>query len=73
MQVCTSIMWHGFGVVANMVNKMTTFMEERGYAPVDDFRGLALENIVSPAQLGQMLRLRELWNTSNLSRYCEKC
>lgn len=51
VQVCTAIMWHGYGVITEMLRGLQTFMEETGYHSIEEMRGLALRYIAEPRQL----------------------
>lgn len=41
VQVCTAIMHHGFRIVAEMIEGLNDFLDSKGYASVNDFRGVA--------------------------------
>lgn len=45
VQVCTAAMLHGFSIVQDMVDGLANFMDERGLATLDDFRGRALPTV----------------------------
>ena len=42
VQVCTAVMHRGFRIVEDMVDGLSNWMDEHGYARLDDFRGRAL-------------------------------
>ncbi len=46
LQVCTAVMHHGFRVVEDMIDGLTGWMDDRGYATLDDFRGAAVPKVV---------------------------
>jgi dihydropyrimidine dehydrogenase (NAD+) subunit PreA len=46
VQVCTAAMHHGFKIVSEMLDGLSNWMDEKGYATVDDFRGRAVRNYV---------------------------
>ena len=46
IQVCTAIMHYGFRVVEDMIEGLSTWMDEKGYRTIEDFRGLAVSNFV---------------------------
>jgi dihydropyrimidine dehydrogenase (NAD+) subunit PreA len=46
VQVCTAVMHYGFRIVEDMLDGLTSYMTEKGYARTDDFRGRALKNVV---------------------------
>ena len=51
VQVCTSVMHYGFGIVREMERGLRRFMDERGYQTIYDFTGKALPNILEWKEL----------------------
>ncbi len=45
VQVCTAAMVYGFKIVSEMISGLETFMDEKGYATIEDFRGRAVPNV----------------------------
>ncbi|MCW8205733.1 NAD-dependent dihydropyrimidine dehydrogenase subunit PreA [Verminephrobacter aporrectodeae subsp. tuberculatae] len=45
VQVCTAAMVYGFRIVQDMCDGLSNFMDEQGYATLDDFRGRALASV----------------------------
>ena len=46
VQVCTAVMHYGFGIIREMVAGLSQYMDEKGFATLDDFRGKALPNVL---------------------------
>src|SRR5206468_11587761 len=44
VQVCTAAMHYGFRIVEDMKDGLLEWMAEKGFATIDDFRGLSLPN-----------------------------
>ncbi|TXH36868.1 MAG: NAD-dependent dihydropyrimidine dehydrogenase subunit PreA [Rhodospirillaceae bacterium] len=44
-QVCTAAMHHGFKIVDDMISGLKNWMDEKGYATIEDFRGRAVPNV----------------------------
>ena len=44
VQVCTAAMLYGFRIVEDMIEGLSTFMRDKGYRSIDDFRGRAVAN-----------------------------
>lgn len=44
-QVCTAAMTYGFKVVQEMISGLSDYMDEKGYATIEDFRGRAIPSI----------------------------
>jgi dihydropyrimidine dehydrogenase (NAD+) subunit PreA len=45
VQVCTAAMHYGYRIVEDMQDGLLNWMEQKGYATLDDFRGLSLPNV----------------------------
>ena len=46
VQVCTAAMHHGFRIVGDMISGLSNWMDGKGYATLDDVRGLAVPRYV---------------------------
>ena len=51
IQVCTSVMFEGFELVAKLIKGLTEYMEKMGYSKIQEFKGLALQNVLGPHQM----------------------
>jgi dihydropyrimidine dehydrogenase (NAD+) subunit PreA len=45
VQVCTAAMVYGFKIVEEMISGLGNWMDEKGYATLDDFAGRAVRNV----------------------------
>jgi dihydropyrimidine dehydrogenase (NAD+) subunit PreA len=45
VQVCTAIMHYGFRIVEDMADGLSNWMDERGFATLEDVRGKSLERV----------------------------
>jgi dihydropyrimidine dehydrogenase (NAD+) subunit PreA len=45
VQVCTAAMHYGFRIVDDMIVGLSNWMDSKGYARIDDFRGRAIGNV----------------------------
>ncbi|MDH4416476.1 MAG: NAD-dependent dihydropyrimidine dehydrogenase subunit PreA [Acidovorax sp.] len=45
VQVCTAAMVYGFKIVQDMCDGLSNFMDDHGYATLDDFKGLAVPTV----------------------------
>ena len=45
VQVCTAAMTYGFGVIKEMTAGLERYMDDKGYAGIEDFRGRAVPNV----------------------------
>jgi dihydropyrimidine dehydrogenase (NAD+) subunit PreA len=45
VQVCTAAMVYGFKIVQDMIDGLSNYMDEKGYATIEAFRGMALPTV----------------------------
>ena len=45
VQVCTAAMHYGFRIVEDMIDGLENWMDAKGFASIDDFRGLSLHRV----------------------------
>ena len=45
VQVCTAAMVYGFKIVQDMIDGLSTYMDDKGYATIEAFRGKALPSV----------------------------
>jgi len=45
LQVCTAVMHYGYRIVEDMIEGLSNWMDEKGFATLDDFRGRSLERV----------------------------
>lgn len=57
MQVCTAVMWEGYGIIAKLQKDLRTFMDWHGFESVNDFLGKGCELVVAHADLNREYRL----------------
>jgi len=51
VQVCTGVMIHGYGVVNEMCEQLSAFMDQHDFTSIDDFRGASLPYFSTHADL----------------------
>jgi dihydropyrimidine dehydrogenase (NAD+) subunit PreA len=51
VQVCTAAMTYGFKIVQEMCSGLSNYMDEKGFASIENFRGRAVPSIVNWNQL----------------------
>jgi dihydropyrimidine dehydrogenase (NAD+) subunit PreA len=51
VQVCTAAMHYGYRIVEDMQDGLLNWMAEKGFASIEDFRGLSLPNVLEWKQL----------------------
>jgi dihydropyrimidine dehydrogenase (NAD+) subunit PreA len=45
VQVCTAVMHYGYRIVADMIDGLSNWMDEKGFRTIEDFRGLVAPRI----------------------------
>jgi dihydropyrimidine dehydrogenase (NAD+) subunit PreA len=69
VQVCTAVMTYGFRIVEEMASGLTRWMDEKGYARLEDFRGRAVGNVTD----WQFLNLNYVTKAKIDQDLCIKC
>jgi len=69
VQVCTAAMTYGFRIVEEMKTGLARWMDEKGYATIDDFRGRAVPNVTD----WQYLNLNYVTKAHIDQDLCIKC
>ena len=69
VQVCTAAMTYGFKIVEEMITGLADWMDEKGYATTEDFRGRAVGNVSD----WQYLNLNYITKASIDQDRCIKC
>jgi dihydropyrimidine dehydrogenase (NAD+) subunit PreA len=57
VQVCTAAMHYGFRMVEDLCDGLSNWMDERGYASIEDFRGKALSHVTDWGHLDLNFRI----------------
>jgi len=69
VQVCTAAMAYGFKIVEEMISGLSNWMDEKGYATLDDFVGKASRNVTD----WQYLNLEYITKARIDQDLCIKC
>jgi dihydropyrimidine dehydrogenase (NAD+) subunit PreA len=69
VQVCTAAMTYGFKIVEEMISGLERWMNEKGYASIEDFRGRAVPNVTD----WQYLNLNYIAKAKIDQDACIKC
>jgi dihydroorotate dehydrogenase (fumarate) len=56
VQTCTAIVMQGYGVVGKLLAGLTEFMEKKGYARLEDFRGAVCARIKTNDEIDRLKR-----------------
>ena len=69
VQVCTAAMTYGFKIVQEMVTGLSNYMDSKGYATIEDFRGRAVSSITD----WQYLNLNYVAKAEIDQKLCIQC
>jgi dihydropyrimidine dehydrogenase (NAD+) subunit PreA len=69
VQVCTAVMTYGFKIVEEMITGLENWMDEKGFATLDDFVGKAVPNVTD----WQYLNLNYIAKAQIDQDACIKC
>ncbi len=71
LQVCTAIMWHGFGIIKDMTAGLESFMERKGYENLEAMVGVALPKLTTWEALDKLPPI--FANITDACTGCKKC
>jgi dihydropyrimidine dehydrogenase (NAD+) subunit PreA len=57
VQLCSVVMWRGYGIIDKLTKGLAEYLDGHGYASVGEIKGKALPNIVTFDQLNVRQRL----------------
>lgn len=69
LQVCSSVMAQGYGIVEDMIDGLQNYMEDQGFETISDMVGLSLDKLVGHNQLSREVRLASTIDEA----LCVKC
>ncbi len=72
LQVCSSVMASGYGIVEDMMDGIENFMEDKDFDSIDDMVGVALEKLIGQQELSREIRLVSQIN-EDLCVKCDLC
>ena len=69
LQVCSSVMASGYGIITDILDGLENYMEDMGFDAVSDMVGLSLEKLVSHSELSRKVKVASSINEA----ICVKC
>jgi dihydropyrimidine dehydrogenase (NAD+) subunit PreA len=57
IEVCTAVMWNGFGIINKFTNGLSNYLDKHGFSSPTDIIGKALPNLVQYPDLDLQVRL----------------
>ena len=73
VQVCTAVMWHGFGIVKEMQAGLSTYLAGKEFSSPDRLRGLALAKLQAHQALSRADRVRPILSSPVACTSCGCC
>lgn len=73
VQVCTAVMWHGFGIVKEMQSGLSTHLFKKGFSSPDQLRGLSLGRLQSHQSLDRAARIFPPLSSRDACTSCGSC
>jgi len=73
VQVCTAVMWNGFGIVKEMQAGLSTYLAGKRLSSPDQIRGLALGRLQSHQLLSRTDRVRPMLSSPDACTSCGRC
>lgn len=73
VQVCTAVMWHGYGIITGMNTGLTSYLASKGVASPDALRGVALSKISSHQALRRDARIIPSIPEPEVCSHCGRC
>ena len=72
VQICTAVMHHGFGIVTEMIDGLTSFLKEKGMNDISELQGKALNYYKDWGELDMNYKIVADINTGKCTG-CKKC
>jgi dihydropyrimidine dehydrogenase (NAD+) subunit PreA len=73
VQVCTAVMWNGYGIVRDMNKGLASYLARKGFSSPDELRGLGLAGLESHGSLDRNSRIRPFVADRKKCIACGRC
>ncbi|MDO8842083.1 NAD-dependent dihydropyrimidine dehydrogenase subunit PreA [Methanocalculus sp.] len=73
VQVCTAVMWNGYGIVREMKKGLTEYLARRGYSSPEELRGKTLSRLSSHQALDRFVCIRPVVRNPGACIRCGRC
>ncbi|PKL59218.1 MAG: NAD-dependent dihydropyrimidine dehydrogenase subunit PreA, partial [Methanomicrobiales archaeon HGW-Methanomicrobiales-4] len=73
IQLCTTVMWNGYGIIRDMKAGMSAYLDRKGYHSPDDIRGAALSHLKTHQALDRSRRMYPVLGTRETCTRCGQC
>ncbi len=69
LQVCSAVMFQGYGIIDDLIDGLQNFMEDKDFETLQDMLGLSLGKLIEQTELSREVRLASSVN----EKLCVKC
>ncbi|MDD1728454.1 MAG: NAD-dependent dihydropyrimidine dehydrogenase subunit PreA [Methanospirillum sp.] len=73
VQVCTAVMWNGYGIIRGMREGLTRYLTEKEYCSPDAIRGMALNRIRTHQAMNRSVRIYPAVGGQEICSRCGRC
>lgn len=73
VQVCTAVMWNGYGIINAMNEGLGKYLAGKGYSSPDEIRGASLNLITSHQAMSRTVRMHPVIPGRETCSRCGKC
>ncbi len=73
VQVCTAVMWHGYGIIRQMNTGLSAYLTRKESSSPDRIRGAALSHLTSHQALNRAERIYPELNSQESCSRCSRC
>jgi dihydropyrimidine dehydrogenase (NAD+) subunit PreA len=73
VQVCTAVMWNGYGIIRGMNQGLLEYLARKGYSSPDEIRGKGLVKLTSHQSLDRSARIRPVFSRPDQCDHCGRC
>ena len=73
VQVCTAVMWDGYGIVREMNAGLSAYLARKGYSSPDALRGKSLQRLASHQSLDRAARILPVVSRPDTCTGCGRC
>ncbi|OPX62858.1 MULTISPECIES: NAD-dependent dihydropyrimidine dehydrogenase subunit PreA [unclassified Methanoregula] len=73
VQVCTAVMWNGYGIVKEMNRGLVSYLAWKGFSSPDELRGLGLRQLTAHQSLSRDVRIRPVITDAKKCDGCGRC
>ena len=73
VQICTAVMWSGYGIIKGLNSGLSEYLTRKGYRSPDDIRGESLSRLSSHQAIDRKKRIHPVVSSTEICARCGKC